>query len=85
MRRHCLFAQLTREVCFCKAGWRGARCLSQKMCIIALSCLQQREWLCLAPCRKPQSLNYAPEIAFGRAAIIWRFIFLFQLAGSPPS
>lgn len=34
-----------QEVCFGKVGWRGARCLSRKMCIIALSCLGQRERL----------------------------------------
>lgn len=55
------------------------------MCIMALSRLRQREWLRLAPRGKPQSLNYAPEIAFGRAAVIWRFIFLFQLVASRPS
>lgn len=38
-----------------------------------------------SPLGKLQSLNYAPKIAFGRAAVIWSFIFLFQLAGFLPS
>lgn len=37
----CLFAQWTRGgfFAFCKAGWRGTRCLSQKMCIFCVKLL----------------------------------------------
>lgn len=80
-----VFAQLSGGVSLWHGGLERGQMFEPKNVHYCIKLLMAARVAAPGPLGKPQSLNYAPEIAFGRAAVIWRFIFLFQLAGSPPS